>query len=205
MRVELRSCFIQTVSLKLGLEHHKFLFQLLYIKEGRFKWRHDSILQHFTKASKAANTKKLLIYADLPGMSINGGTILVDIVATSLRPDIVIVNKQEKFIELMELTCSFEKNIDAANLRKYTNYLDLKSDIEAAGWKTSLVPFEVGSRGQITQRNKKSIIDSCKRNQLKIKHNQIMKEMSKISLLCSFAIYQAHCQPAWQDPPLLSP
>ena len=83
----------------------------------------------------------------------------------------------------MELTCSFEKNIDTANLRKYTNYLDLKSDIEAAGWKTSLVPFEVGSRGQITQRNKKSIIDSCKRNQIKIKHNQIMKEMSKISLL----------------------
>ena len=70
--------------------------------------------------------------------------------ATSLRPDIVIVNRQEK---LMELTCSFEKNIDAANLRKYTNYLDLKSDIEAAGWKTSLVPFEVGSRCQIAQRN----------------------------------------------------
>ena len=91
-------------------------------------------------------------------MTFNGGTIPADIVATSLRPDIVIVNRQEKLIELMELTCSFEKNIDAANLRKHTNYLDLKSDIEAAGWKTSLVPFEVGSRGQITTRNKKFII-----------------------------------------------
>ena len=40
--------------------------------------------------------KKLLIYADLPGMSLNGGTIPVDIVANSLRPDIVIVNGQEK-------------------------------------------------------------------------------------------------------------
>ena len=65
-------------------------------------------------------------------MSLNGGTIPVDIVANSLRPDIVIVNKQEKCIEFMELTCSFEKNIEVANLRKYTNYLDLKSDIEAA-------------------------------------------------------------------------
>ena len=105
----------------------------------------------------------------------------------------------------MELTCSFEKNIDSAHLRKTTNYLDLKTDIEGAGWNINLVPFEVGSRGQITTRNKKLITESCKRNNLKIKHTQIMKEMSKISLLCSFAIFQARCQPSWQDPPLLQP
>ena len=77
------------------------------------------------------------------------------------------------------------------------------TDIEEAGWNVNLIPFEVGSRGQITTRNKKSIIESCKRNSLKMKHTQIMKEMSKISLLCSFAIFQARGQPSWQDPPLL--
>ena len=138
-------------------------------------------------------------------MTFNGGTIPADIVATSLRPDIVLVNRKEKSIEILELTCSFEKNIDSANLRKSTNYLDLKTDIETAGWKTSLLPFEVGSRGQVTARNKKAIIESCKRNQLKMQHIQIMKDMSKISLLCSFAIFQARCQPSWQDPPLLHP
>ena len=138
-------------------------------------------------------------------MTLNGGTIPADIVATNLRPDIVIVNRPEKSIEIMELTCSFEKNINSANLRKTTNYLDLKTDIETSGWKTSLVPFEVGSRGQVTVRNKKAIIESCKKNQLKIKRNQIMKNMSKISLLCSFAILNARCQPSWQDPPLLHP
>ena len=71
----------------------------------------------------------------------NGGTIPADIVPTSLRPDVVIVNRKEKSIELMELTCSFEKNIDSANLRKQTNYLDLKTDIEEAGWNTNLVPL----------------------------------------------------------------
>ena len=105
----------------------------------------------------------------------------------------------------MELTCSFKKNIDSANLRKHTNYLDLKTDIEEAGCITNLVPFEVGSRGQITTRNKKSIMESCKRNSLKMKHILIMKEMSKISLLCSFAIFQARGQPSCQDPPLLHP
>ena len=140
------------------------------LKEGRFKWRHDSILSHFTKAIKSSNTKNLLIYADLPGMTYNGGTIPADIVATSLRPDIVLVNRKDKSIEILELTCSFEKNINSANLRKSTNYLDLKTDIETAGWKTSLLPFEVGSRGQITTRNKKAIIESCKRNQLKMQH-----------------------------------
>ena len=33
----------------------------------------------------------------------------------------------------MELTCSFEKNITSANLRKQANYLDLKTDVEEAG------------------------------------------------------------------------
>ena len=91
------------------------------LKEGRFK------------EANSVNSQNLSIYADLPGMIFNGRTIPVDIVATSVRPDIVIVNRTEKFIELMELTYSFEKNIDSANLRKSTNYLDMKTDIEEAG------------------------------------------------------------------------
>ena len=54
-------------------------------------------------------------------MTLNGGTIPADFVATSLRPDNVIVNRPDESIEIMELACSFEKNIDSANLRKSNN------------------------------------------------------------------------------------
>ena len=63
----------------------------------------------------------------------------------------------------MELTCSFENSIDSANLRKSTIYLVLKTDIEEAGWNTSLVPFEIGPRGQITDRKKKYLFGICKK------------------------------------------
>jgi hypothetical protein len=171
------------------------------LQEGRFKWRHDSVLNHFTKAAIASNTNNLSIYADLPGIMHNGGTIPADIVPTSLRPDIVIVNRKEKSIELMELTCSFEKNIDSANFRKQTNYLDLKTDIEEAGWNVNLIPFDVGSRGQITTRNKKSIIESCKRNSLKMKHTQIMKEMSKSHCCAPLKFFKLEASPPGKTHP----
>ena len=37
-----------------------------------------------------------LIYADIPGKSINGGTIPADIIATGQRPDIVHIYKKKK-------------------------------------------------------------------------------------------------------------
>ena len=139
-------------------------------------------MSHFTRAIEASNTKNLLIYADLPRRTLNGGTIPADIVATSLGRDFVIVNRSEKSIEIIELNCSFEKNIDSANLRKSTNYIDLNTDIETAGWKTSLVTFEVGSRGQVFVRNRKGMIESCMKNQLKIKHHQIMKDIYVLNI-----------------------
>ena len=38
------------------------------------------------------------------------------------------VEKREK-IKLLEMTCSFEKNIDMAHLRKATKFNDLKMDL----------------------------------------------------------------------------
>ena len=147
----------------------------------------------------------LEIIADLPSLWLNGGTIPPDILTTSFRPDLVILNRSKKEIELLELTCSFEKNIEMAHLRKAKKYHDLKIDLEGVGWKVHLIPFEVGSRGQITKRNKDALINVFKRNHIKVRNNQLFKDLSKISLLCSYAVFQAHCVPTWRDPPYLHP
>ena len=175
------------------------------LKEGRFLWRHNSVLNLMAKLIKAGKSESLEMYADLPDLWLNGGTVPPDILVTSLRPDLVIINREEKKIELMDLTCSFEKNIDQAHIRKSDGYNDLKLDIQKEGWTVYLTPYEVGSRGQVTKRNKDSIIKVLKRNKVKTNNSKLFKDMSKISLLCSYSIFQAHSVPLWRDPPLLHP
>ena len=99
------------------------------------------------------NEKKecIELYADLPGLTINGGTIPADIVATVERPDIVIIDRNKKLVELGELTVPFEPNIDNARKRKEEKYSSLVVDIERNGFKCSLTCFEVGSRGLVTK------------------------------------------------------
>ena len=137
------------------------------LKEGRFTWRHNSVLYHFATTLKEKAPDNLEIFADLPNFWLNGGTIPPDILPTGLRPDLVIINRAERKITLLELTCSFECNIETANIRKTKNYNDLKADLEKSGWKVALTPFEIGSRGLITKRNRESLIIAMKKKHYK--------------------------------------
>jgi hypothetical protein len=175
------------------------------LNQKRFTWRHDSILNYIKKEMDKGKPDILTIYTDIPGHTINGGTIPAYILTTLQRPDIVIINRTEKKITLFELTVSFEKNEDAAHARKTLSYLDLISDLKARGWSAENIPFEIGSRGHINSRNKISISSVMKKNKIKILKKSLFQNISKISLLCSFAIFQAHCQPVWQSPPFLHP
>ena len=89
---------------------------------------------------------EVLIYTDIPEYSCNGGTILANIIQTLKRPDMVLLDRNEKKIILMELTVSFQKNIESAHLRKTTRYRDLTSCIKNKGWQAECVAFEIGSR-----------------------------------------------------------
>ena len=141
----------------------------------------------------------------LPGNDFNGGTIPPDILTTTSRPDLVFVYRDSKQIKLFELTCSFEDNINSANITKFEKYEDLKKHLESGGWKTELVQFEVGSRGYISKRNIASITKMAKLAHMKKRHKSLMTDLSKISLLCSFSIFQARSQLTWQEPPYLHP
>ena len=169
------------------------------------KWRHDSILNYMAQNINKLKPSEVILYTDLPEQSCNGGTIPADIIQTLQRPDIVLINRLEKSITLMELTVSFEKNIESANIKKTLRYRDLTSDLRSNGLQAECVAFKIGSRGYISQRNKKSICDSLKKYNIKLQNKKLLQDISKISLLCSFSIFQAHCQPCWQSPPYLHP
>jgi hypothetical protein len=71
------------------------------------------------------------------------------IAVTNLRPDIVIFSNEKKIIILLELTVSWEENIEAANERKRGKYEALVNTCREQGWNATCEPIEVGARGFI--------------------------------------------------------
>ena len=176
------------------------------LQQGRTTWRHNSILNHITAAMVQNKPDNLEIYSDLPDYCINGSTIPQDILTVSgsgSKPDLVIINRRDRKIVIMELTSPLEGNIEAAYQRKMTKYTPLKLDLEEKGYSVSLVPFEIGSRGYVSQRNRENLINIFVANKIDYNVIKLCKELSKISLLCSFAIFHAYQSPSWIDPPLL--
>ena len=157
------------------------------LNQKHFTWRHDSVLSYMTSEMDKGKPDNITTYTDIPGHSINGGTIPADILTTLQRLDI-----SKKQISLFELTVSFEKNADAANARKTLSYLVLTSDLTKRGWSAQCVPFEIGSRGHINNRNKTSISNIIRKHNIKVQKKTLFQNVSKISLLCSFAIFPAH-------------
>ena len=115
------------------------------------------------------------------------------------HPDIVIIETVTKKVTILELTVSFETNIEAANIRKQVKYNDLKQDINKNGYITEIIPFEIGSRGHITKRNREALKKILK--QKKETTKKCIDNLAKISLLCSFTIFKASSVKEWNDPP----
>ena len=54
------------------------------------------------------------MFSDIQGHKINGTTIPADILVTNgegSKPDLVLINRQERKIALLELTCRLENNV----------------------------------------------------------------------------------------------
>ena len=74
-----------------------------YLHEGRFTWRHDSVLSSIASAIQSAQYSN--IYVDLPGY--NNPLVLT---GDKLRPD-MLITLQNKCIYILELTFGYESNL----------------------------------------------------------------------------------------------
>ena len=188
-----------------GTLEHILNFCPIALNQKRYNYRHDSVLNHLASVIIANKPDNIEVYADIPGLDLNGSTIPPDILVTLSRPDLVIINRSIKSVYVLELTCSFERNITAAHQRKTTKYTSLKTDIESAGFTCVLLPFEIGSRGYVTRQNKSNLINIFIKHEINANALKCIKQLSKISLLCSFCIFHAYKEPSWRSPPFLSP
>ena len=73
------------------------------LDEGRYTYRHNEVIKEIVKN---IDRDLVEVYADIEGHTIGGGTIPPDILVTSEKPDIVIINKEEHSITIIELTLS---------------------------------------------------------------------------------------------------
>ena len=149
------------------------------------------------------NPANIQMYADLPQFNINGATIPVNSIATSSRPDLVIVNQRQRSIHLLELRCCYDTNHEKSCELKTARYTMLKGDLEDEGWNVSLNTFEVGSIGIITKTNNEKLKNIAKGNNIKSDLKHLILDISKVALISSSSIYPARQDPSWTDPPSL--
>ena len=90
-----------------------------HLDEGRYTWRHNSILKHLVEYLSSVK-KDLRFYADVEGFENPS-------VVTGLedRPDMIIENYTNRAIYVIELTIGFETNITKNCIRKTTRYREL--------------------------------------------------------------------------------
>ena len=67
---------------------------------------------------KSVKPESILIYSDIDGHKMNSETIPADILTKKLRPDLVLISRLEKIIDILELSYNFEKNLEKANIFK---------------------------------------------------------------------------------------
>ena len=167
------------------------------LTQERYTWRHNNILKYITDN---INNKQFTVYTDLsPKQTINGGTIPPHLAVTPLRPDIVIMDNSS--INIFELTCPFETNIDKQHNYKMNKYAHLLTDITTL--KPSLIAFEIGARGTVTPENRDRLRKLHTFIDKSITLKQFTSKISEISVISSYYIFLQRKEPSWSSPQLL--
>jgi hypothetical protein len=110
------------------------------LEEGRYKWRHDRVLQRVCEIIQQ-HKPEAKIQADLNGWEYREAAALID---SGQRPDIMVTENSagESIVTMIELTCPYEDNIQKDHNSKMDKYTTLAHQLGA-----KLICCEVGCRG----------------------------------------------------------
>jgi hypothetical protein len=165
-------------------------FNTCFVRKGETKQRSKRPERLTPSLLECANDWKLRVDFDAKKAEFPPA-----IVATSLRPDIVLWSRMSRIVVLIELTCPAEEGMLKAQLRKETKYSALVDSISATEvWRPLLFTVEVGARGLVGLSAHKTFVRlGFTSSQAKA----LCKKLSLVVVRCSFAIYQAHNNLSW--------
>ena len=118
---------------------------------------------------------------------------------TTLKPDIVVIDKARKTLNIFELTVPGEATITTAHKLKLEKYEHFVTDIQL--YSVAINPFEVGSHtGYISRDNKNSISRLHKFCKKDVTLKQFKKNISAITVLGSYFIFNNRNTETWHTP-----
>ena len=109
----------------------------------------------------------------------------------------------DKKLLIIELSVPFEPNITKAHDYKVNKYTPLVNDILANGFDVTLLALEVGSRGYISCDNDKTLKFIHKSLFIQTPYRKFKSQVCKLSVISSFVIFHAKCEPIWESPVML--
>ena len=106
-------------------------------------------------------------------------------------------------IHLFELTCPSEHNIEQRHTEKSNKYAHFITDVSE--YKCKVDAFEVSSKGFLTTRNHTTLATLHKFINPAIKLQHFKKNISALSLVASYHIFNCKSEPTFVEPPFLLP
>ena len=171
------------------------------LDQGRYTWRHDSVLQVLVRNFKKDLPPCYEIYADLPGHQASvspPSTIPPHITSTLSRPDLVVVSTDS--ITLLELSVTnTEHHRLAARNRKGDRYGSLLTDLQQAGCSVNLVTIEVGCLGHFMPQTVSKLSDvsptvcHLPKNTIRC----ILQQAARVAISCSYRIFNSRASTTW--------
>jgi hypothetical protein len=185
------------------------------LAQGRYTWRHDSVLFHLTQWV----TKRL----GMVGLDKDGWQVLSDAPPrgyahlpsamgnTGCRPDMVLWRNIRGLKEVLfvELTVPLEENLGNAHQwksRKYTvgdGETPLVAVVEQCGWRVNLYCVEVSSLGLVPQAHFAPVIEFFLRTGSR-EAQKLYRELAEISIRCSHVLWEARRRTVWDPRPVMT-
>lgn len=147
------------------------------VNEGRYTWRHDSILFTILHYVNQLNEFGFEVRVDLPGYRSTSELF------NRFRPDIVLIKGNEVYS--IELTCCFESNFIKSNRYKIERYANLENDLIEQKKLTKFF-VEVSSLGFIPKHNDIFYKFLKTKN---INTDRLKMKLSETALRCSYFLY----------------
>ena len=172
------------------------------LNQGRYMWRHNSVLSSLIALIRPHLKEGMTLYSDMPDYQApHGGTIPPHVLVTAFKPDIVVINRLSQEVIVFELTCPWDANIIRSHTLKSEKYAPLIADLSQRHV-VSFYAVEVSARGQISKDNRsrlKSLLLKCC-NAPRAALKSLITVSSKAALLSSYSIFCARGEPTWEDP-----
>ena len=176
--------------------------------DGRFTWRHDSVLNQLQNNLLLHLDCSWAIFINIPGLRASDAppsTIPPNVVVTPYRPDLVAVKGQT--LHLVELTvCGNTPSAMAAAHNRKANkleYLHLLSDIRRKGWIASYSTIEIGALGHYNPDSLSTLSASWQDIRMS-EWRKILTSGATTAISCSQVIFHSRANSAWSpNRPLL--